>query len=136
LLLVAVLLLSIIFAAAVVFITVRHAADFGFFDVPIASWFVLGLIGFLLSVDGLAIFWRWKFGRAKKSLAAANRKPAADPLPILAIDDIPVVSGFQNLNRPEFVVIVQALFRAPPAAKSVALSLLPDGWRLTGALPP
>lgn len=123
----AILALSVILSSTVVFVITHHAADFGFFDVPVASWFVLGLVGFLLSVEGLAIFWRWKLAQARKSLVALQ-KQAVDLPHILTVDDTPLVTGFQHLSRPEFLVIVQTMFRAPPPVKFVALSPLSGGY--------
>ena len=127
-LLAGILLISIAISVTVVIVILFYAAEYGFFDVPIASWVVLGLMGLLLFVDGLAFsLWR-RLHRAEKSLAETKREPVAHSPSLFSADEIPVVDGFRYLNRPEFLVIVQTLFKAPPAVRLVQLSPLPGGY--------
>ncbi|MBN1993959.1 MAG: hypothetical protein JW953_14765 [Anaerolineae bacterium] len=120
-------LISMATSVAVVIVILFNAADYGFFDVPIAAWVVLGLMGLLLFVEGLAFSLWWRLCRAKKSLTETRPEVAARSAPRLSAGEIPLVDGFRHLNRPEFLALVQTLFKAPPAVRLVQLSPLPGG---------
>jgi hypothetical protein len=120
-------LTSMAISIAVVIVILFNAADYGFFDVPIAAWVVLSLIGLLLFVEVLTFsFWR-RLRRAEKFLTETRQEVAARSTPRLSPGEIPLVDGFQYLNRPEFLALVQTLFKAPPAVRSVQLNPLPGG---------
>lgn len=122
------LLISLMAAAVVVIVTLIYSAEYGFFDVPIASWFVFGLVGVILAVDGLAFSLWLRFHRTRNALAEAKREWVALKRPPLTTDEIPVVCGYQHLDQAEFLVIIQTLFKPPPSVQYVKLKPLPGGY--------
>ncbi len=119
---------SIIAAVLVVVVTLIYAAEYGLLDVPIASWFVFGLVSVILIADGLAFYLWLRFHRAKKALAEARRELTALTRPALTTDEIPVVCGYQHLDWPESLVVIQTLFKPPPSVQYVRLMPLPGGY--------
>jgi hypothetical protein len=128
LLLAAVFFISIIAAAPVILVTLIYAAEYGLLDVPIASWFVFGLVGVILVVNGLAFSLWLRFHQAQKALAEAKQDLAALSRPPLTTNEIPVVCGYQHLDQAEFLVIIQTLFKYPPSVQYVHLKPLPGGY--------
>ena len=64
-----------------VILTAIYAPEYGILDVPFASWFVVGLSGLMLVLDGLAVyFWR-RFRGKRRELAALTRQPLGEEVP-------------------------------------------------------
>lgn len=103
-----------------VILALVYAPSYGLLDVPIASWFALGLSGLVLALDGIAIyFWR-RLRKVDLELAGLRGEPIEDR--------IPAVYGHECLDRAEFVPIVQAIFRRPPDVEYVHVKRLPGGY--------
>ena len=103
-----------------VILTAIYAPEYGILDVPFASWFVVGLSGLMLVLDGLAVyFWR-RFRGKRRELAALTRQPLGE--------EVPAVHGHKCLAPPEFLAIVATLFGRPPEVKHVYVKPLPGGY--------
>jgi len=101
-------------------LTAVYAPRYTFFRVPIASWFVLGLSGALLALDVAALcLWRW-FRAARRELVDLKKPP-------LEVE-IPIVYGHKNLDRAEFLAIIQALFGRSSGAGYLHTTPLPGGY--------
>ena len=97
-----------------------YSAEHDFLQVPFASWFVFGLGGLILTLDGIAFyFWR-RFRKTSQKLIDLVTPP---------LDfEIPVVYGHKYLDRAEFLPIIQALFAHLPDIKYIQVQPLPGGY--------
>ena len=103
-----------------------YSSEYDFLYVPFASWFVFGLSGLILTLDGIAFyFWR-RFCRTRKDLAKTSQELIGLKKQPLA-DEIPAIYGHKHLDKAEFLTIVQILFRRPPDIKYVHVKPLPGG---------
>ena len=98
-----------------------NSSEYGFLHVPIASWFVFGLVGLALALGGIMCYWLWRrLRKESRELIDLARHPLEDK--------IPAVYGHGHLDRAEFVTIIQILFRRPPDIKYVQVEPLPGGY--------
>jgi len=97
-----------------------YSVEHDFLHVPFASWFVLGLGGLILTLDGVAFyFWR-RFRKTSQKLVDLITPP---------LDfEIPVVYGHKHLDRAEFLPIIQVLFAHLPDIKYIQVKPLPGGY--------
>jgi hypothetical protein len=101
-------------------LTAAYASKYGFLSVPIASWFVLALTGFTLVASGLVCYCFWRYyRRAERELADLRGHPLDD--------EIPAIHGHRQLDRAEFLPLIQILFRRPTDVKHVHVKPLPGG---------
>jgi hypothetical protein len=116
-----VLFVAVAVAAIIpVALAVVYSSEFEFLQVPFASWFVFGLSGLILALDGIAFhFWR-RLHRTGQELIALMKQPLED--------EIPAIYGHKYLDSAEFLVILQILFRRPPEVKYVHVKPLPGGY--------
>jgi len=111
---------SAVAATIPVVLAVVYSPGFGFLNVPFASWFVLGLSGLILTLDGAALyFWR-RFRKTSQELLGLKKQPLEE--------EIPTVCGHEHLDRAEFLPIVQILFRRPPDVRYIHVTRLPGGY--------
>ena len=97
-----------------------YASKYGFPFVPIASWFVLALTGFTLIASGLVCYCFWRYyRRTERELADLQGHPLDD--------EIPTIHGHKQLDRAEFLTLIQILFRRPTDVKHVHVRPLPGG---------
>lgn len=118
---------SAIAAITSVTLALVYSSEHNFLYVPFASWFVLGLSGLILTLDGIALyFWR-RFCKTRKDLVETNQELVdlrEQPLE----DEIPAVCGHKHLDKAEFMAIIQILFRHPPDIKYIHVKPLPGGY--------
>ncbi|MEW5959312.1 MAG: lipopolysaccharide kinase InaA family protein [Chloroflexota bacterium] len=114
-------------ATVTVVLALIYSAEYDFFFVPFAAWFVFALLGLLLILAGLALyFWRQyrhtsrALAETRQTLTGLSQQPFEDQLP--------VVWGHKQLDQPEFLAIIQMLFRRPPAINYVHVQPLPGGY--------
>lgn len=97
-----------------------YPSGYGFFHVRFNSWFVFGLSGLMLALDGIVCyFWR-QFRKTNQELIGLTKQPLED--------EIPVVYGYKHLDKAEFLALLQILFRRPPDIKYVHVTSLPGGY--------
>lgn len=120
------MLIWVVFAACAVatitptILALIYSSEYGFFYVPFASWFVFVLGGLLLITGGTALyFWR-RFRKVDQELAKSIREPLNEALP--------AVSGYKHLDKPEFLALIQSLFRRPSHIRYVHVQPLPGGY--------
>jgi Ternary complex associated domain 9 len=87
--------------------------------VPISAWYVLILCGLILALIGVAVRYRRLWRRADREVVLLNTQPPAELLP--------AVCGHSLLQAPEFVPLIQALFRPPPHVTHIQLEPLSGG---------
>jgi hypothetical protein len=88
--------------------------------VPVSAWYVLILCGLILALIGVAAHYRRLWLRADREVALLNTQPPAELLP--------AVCGHSLLQSPEFVPLIQALFRPPPHVTHIQLEPLSGGY--------
>jgi hypothetical protein len=113
--------ITIIIALALpTLLTAAYASKYGFLSVPIASWFVLALTGFILIASGVVCYCFWRYyRRAERELVDLRGHPLDD--------EIPAVHGHKQLDRAEFLTLIQILFRRPTDVKHIHVKPLPGG---------
>jgi hypothetical protein len=120
-----------------------YSSEYNLLYVPFASWFVLGLSGLILVLDGMAFYlWR-RFRRERERLVktakdlAAAREELGETAKDLAVarsslaeldERLPVVYGHTKLDKPEFLVLIQILFRRFPDIQYIHITPLPGGY--------
>jgi hypothetical protein len=107
-------------ASIPVFLTMIYSSEYDFLYVPFASWFVLGLSGLILVLDGIALYFWHRFRRTSQELVDLTKHPLDD--------EIPAVYGHKRLDEAEFLPIIQILFRRPPDTRYVQVEPLPGGY--------
>jgi len=111
---------AIIALALPTLLTAAYTSKYGILFVPIASWFVLALTGFTLIASGLVCYCFWRYyRRAKRKLADLQGRPLDD--------EIPAIHGHKQLDRAEFLPLIQILFRRPTDVKHVHVKPLSGG---------
>jgi len=167
-----VLFVTFAFAAAIpVILVLVYSSEYDFLYVPFASWFVFGLSGLILTIDGMAFYFWHRFRRERERLVetakdltaareelvetakdltaareelvetakdlTATREELVETAKDLAVardhlaeldEHIPVVYGHTKLNKPEFLVLVQILFRRFPDIQYIRVTPLPGGY--------
>jgi hypothetical protein len=99
-----------------------YASKYGLFNVPMASWFVFGLSGVILLLDGTAFYlWRRSRKQGQKLAVAIENLAGRD-------EHLPLVCGHAKLGQPEFPVLVQMLFKRFPDIECVHVTPLPGGY--------
>ena len=103
-----------------ILLAAAYASKYGFLSVPIASWFVLALTGFTLVASGLVCYCFWRYYRRTERELTDLRGHPLD-------DEIPAIHGHKQLERAEFLTLIQILFRRPTDIKHVHVKPLPGG---------
>jgi hypothetical protein len=99
-----------------------YTSRYGLLHVPVASWFVFGLSGLILLLDGMAFyFWRRSRKRGQGLAVAGDNLADSD-------ERLPLVCGHAKLAQPEFPVLVQMLFKRFPDIECVHVTPLPGGY--------
>jgi hypothetical protein len=110
---------AILAALTSISLALFYSPKYGLLFVPFAAWFVLGLSGLIVALDGVAIYF-WRRSRlARRDLLDLQGRPLKD--------EIPAVYGHQNLQQAEWLALIQTLFRHPPAARYIEVKGLPGG---------
>jgi hypothetical protein len=103
-----------------ILLTAIYAAKYGFLYVPFASWFVLTLTVLTIVIDGFICYCFWRrWRRTVRELVDLKSQPLDE--------EIPAVHGHKQLDRAEFLTLIQILFRRPADAKHIHVSPLPGG---------
>ncbi|MDH4135166.1 MAG: hypothetical protein OEW09_00390 [Anaerolineae bacterium] len=106
-----------------------YSSEYDLLYVPFASWFVFGLSGLILILDGMAFYLCRRFRREREGLIKTVKDLGAARENLAEFDEhIPVVCGHTRLNKPEFLVLVQLLFRRFPDVKYIHVNPLPGGY--------
>jgi serine/threonine protein kinase len=113
------LLASLVLMAIAVGLSAVYASEYGFLQVPFASWFIFICAGLILALNGsVVLFWR-RYRRASAELNDLRGQPLES--------GIPAVVGHEDLTRSQFVPIIQTLFQPLARVRFIQVSHLPGG---------
>jgi len=114
--------LAVAFGAVclVLFAIFLSASRYRLWEVPVSAWYVFILCGLILGLSWLAAHYRRLWRKAGRDLVQANLQLPAQLLP--------AVCGHARLPTPEYVPLIQALFRPPPQITYIQLEPLAGGY--------
>jgi hypothetical protein len=107
-------------ALAPLFLALFYAPDYGLLRVPFASWFVFGLSGLALVLNGLALYLRIRLHKVGQEPTGLMTGPMRD--------DFPTVYGYEHLEQAEFLPLIQSLFGHVPDVRCIHVEPLPGGY--------
>ena len=105
-------------------VTIASASDYILLSVPIKSWFVLNLGGLFLFFAVTAFYVWHQLHKVTQDVVDLQER-AFSPVQ----GTVPVVYGHKHVDRPEFLALIQALFKkAVAGGRYVEVSALPGGY--------